>query len=137
MGASNCRTFDAVKKVMTDQEWSELNEKYVRIENKNIEADLIYQFDGKSAPGPGNNAPLRCRKTGRSLKNRGISREVINGGGLTSLSIMNPQEARVSTGGMYIFICIYKYTCKYVYTYRCMFTYICVHIFISNYTYTY
>jgi len=85
---------------MTDQEWSELMEKYVRIENKDIEADLIYQFDGKSAPGPGNNAPLRCRKTGRSLKNRGISREVINGGGLTSLSIMNPQEARVSTGGI-------------------------------------
>jgi hypothetical protein len=100
MGASNCRTFDAVKKVMTDQEWSELMEKHVRIENKDIEADLIYQFDGKSAPGPANNDPLRCRKTGRSLKNRGISKEVITGGGLTSLSIMNPQEARVSTGGI-------------------------------------
>lgn len=98
MGASNCRSFDAVKKELTDKEWSELMGKYVRIENKDIEADLIYQFDGKSVLGPANNDPLRCRKTGRALKHRGAYKEVMNGGGLTSLSIMNPQEARVSTG---------------------------------------
>ena len=86
------------QKDLTDETWSQLLEGYLGVEDTDIDAELIYHFDGKAVSGPANSDPLRCRRTGRYLQHKHFQ-QIVTAGGLSSLPILRFQGASVRTGG--------------------------------------